>query len=141
MDESHLPRILKIIFFPPNLTNGHQTADMGMMASLKVEYKMHLLSTLLALYDQEGSYEHAKAAQKRHPEGCSGINYGRKATVLDAMYLLLKVWEDESNYVTSAECVKQCWHKANILPTLVDINNAIFLLGLCPQERQEDFIH
>jgi hypothetical protein len=60
--------------------------------------------------------------------------------LMQCMYLLLEVWEDELNYVTS-ECVQQCWRKANILPTSVDINNAIGLLGLCPQERQEDFIH
>jgi|Transcript_26064 hypothetical protein len=108
---------------------------MGMITSLKVGYRTYLLSNLLALYDEEGCYEHAEAARKRHPEGCGCINYGGKATVLDAMYLLLKVWEDESNHVTS-EYVQQCWRKANIVPASVDINNAVGLASVPEKDKK-----
>jgi hypothetical protein len=118
LDASLLPKMLRIIFFPPNLTSRHQPADMGMIASLKVGYKFYLLSTLLAIFDEVGGYERAEAARNRRRKACAGIKYGGNATVLDAINFLCKVLEDGLTYVTS-ECIQRCWRKADILPTSV----------------------
>ena len=49
-----LPDWLKIVFLPPNVTNRHQPADMGMIASLKIGYKINMLTQLLEIFDKEG---------------------------------------------------------------------------------------
>jgi hypothetical protein len=59
MDASLLPRNLEIEYFQENVTNTHQPADMGIIASLKVGYKLSMLETLLAIIDVEGGYEKA----------------------------------------------------------------------------------
>jgi hypothetical protein len=65
LDASLLPKKLRIIFFPLNLTSWHQSADMGMIASLKVGDKFYLLSTLLAIFNEVGGYDQVEAACKR----------------------------------------------------------------------------
>ena len=59
IDMSILPYWLKIVFFPPNVTNTHQPADMGMIAALKVGYRTKMLSILLGIFDTEGGFEEA----------------------------------------------------------------------------------
>ena len=39
VDTGRLPPSLHLVFLPPNVTNTHQRADMGMVASLKIGYK------------------------------------------------------------------------------------------------------
>jgi hypothetical protein len=64
LDASLLPRNLEIEYFPENVTNTHQSADMGIIASLKVGYKLSMLVTLLAIFDIEGGYEKAAEAHR-----------------------------------------------------------------------------
>jgi hypothetical protein len=54
LDAWLLPQNLEIEYFPENVTNTHQPADKGIIASLKVGYKLSMLETLLAIFDIEG---------------------------------------------------------------------------------------
>jgi hypothetical protein len=56
IDASDVPANLLLIFLPPNMTSMHQPADMGMIASLKVGYKMGMLTKLLAIFDTKGGH-------------------------------------------------------------------------------------
>ena len=40
IDDETIPKRCHILFFPPNMTSNHQPADMGMIASLKVGYRV-----------------------------------------------------------------------------------------------------
>ena len=51
IDQSRLPVHLLIKLFPPNITNRHQPADIGMIAALKAGYKYLYLRELLAIFD------------------------------------------------------------------------------------------
>jgi hypothetical protein len=57
LDLSVLPENLHMMYFPPNVTNTYQPADMGMIASLKVGYKLEMLGRLLAIFDLEGGFQ------------------------------------------------------------------------------------
>jgi hypothetical protein len=46
---------------------------MGMIASLKVGYKMRMLEKLLAIFDEDGGYEAAGEARKIRKAGCKGL--------------------------------------------------------------------
>jgi hypothetical protein len=126
LNEDNLPRKLSIIFFPANLTNRHQPCDMGIIAGVKVGYRLILLKTLLAIFDEKDGYEKAAKSRKKQPRGTKGVEYGGKPTVLDAMNMVLQVWNNDEKYATP-EGVRRCWRKANILPPGMDqdINNEI----------------
>jgi hypothetical protein len=115
LEKSQLPEKLMIHFFPPNVTSRHQPADMGIIAAIKVGYRTHMLVQLLALFDEPDGFENAERARKRRRRDCKGLDVGGKATILDTMILLLKVWNDDSKYA-SPEAIKRCWRKADILP-------------------------
>jgi len=83
-----LPDWLKIVFLPPNVTNTHQPADMGIIASLKVGYKTSMLMQLLEIFDKEDGYEKAARLRQSTKKGCRGLRLGGKPTVLDAMHIL-----------------------------------------------------
>ena len=114
LDKNRLPEKIVIIFFPPNVTNQHQSADMGIIAATKVGYRAHMFSILLDIFHGPDGYKNAKGARTRRPRGCKGIHYGGKATVLDAMNFLLEVWEHDAKYSTR-EAVMRCCRKAGIL--------------------------
>jgi hypothetical protein len=126
INTSDIPDRLLIIFLPPNMTSMHQPADMGMIATLKVGYKMQLLAKLLAIFDIEGGYEAAYNARMRQRMGCRGINYGGKPHLLDVMTILFLLWEGDGKYATTTG-IKRCWRKASILPVSWDndINNDV----------------
>ena len=89
LDDNRMTKKFVIIFFPPNVTNENQPADMGIIAAMKVGYRTHMLSIILDIFDEPDGYNNAEAARARRPRGCKGIHYGGKLTVLDAMNLLL----------------------------------------------------
>ena len=111
-----LPDWLKIVFFPPNVTNRSQPADMGMIASLKIGYKTTMLAILLDIFDEEGGYEDAARRRKLTRSGCRGLDVGGKATLLDAMLILDGIWKEDGKYAT-VDGIRRCWRKACILPT------------------------
>jgi len=59
LNKSRLPQKLVIPFFPPNCTSFMQPADMGMIAGLKVGYRVLILKKLLAICDDEELYKDA----------------------------------------------------------------------------------
>jgi len=111
---------LHIMYFPPNMTSLHQPCDMGIIATLKVGYKMKMLQILLNIFDQEGGYQAAAVEQQKQRAGCKGIHFGGKATIADAMEILNDTWivaasGDHSKYAAKS-AVQQCWRKSDILP-------------------------
>lgn len=88
---------------------------MGMIASLKVGYKSRMLESLLDIFDADEGFERAKALRDQQQPGCRGLQYGGKATLLDAMEILKDIWDADAKYARS-EGIMRCWRKANILP-------------------------
>jgi hypothetical protein len=108
-----LPKWLHILFLPPNATNTHQPADMGMIASLKTGYKTKMLRQLLAIFDQPGGYEAAAEARKLVPKGQRGLAVGGKAHILDAMLILDNIWKEDGKYAR-VDGIRRCfchWNK------------------------------
>jgi hypothetical protein len=70
LDDGILPDKLIIIFFPPNLTNRHQPCDMGIIAAIKVGYRLILLRTMLAIFDEENGYEKVAQLRSTRRPGC-----------------------------------------------------------------------
>ena len=69
IDMSKIPKHLTIKFLPPNVTNRHQPADMGMISSLKAGYKALFLRTLLGIFDTPGGYEIAAEHRAKQRKG------------------------------------------------------------------------
>ena len=115
LDKSSLPQNLEIMYFPENVTNKHQPADMGTIASLKVGYKVSMLEMLLAIFDIEGCYVDVAAACRHQKPGCKGLQNGGKAHVLDAMNLVDNIWGKKGKYA-SEDSIHCYWRKADILP-------------------------
>jgi hypothetical protein len=137
LDFTLLPRNLDIDYFPVNVTNRHQPADMGIIASLKVGYKLSMLEMLLTIFDVEGGYQQAAAARARQTRGCRGLQYGGKAHILDAMVLLDNIWGRDGKYAAE-DSVRCCWRKADILPPtwMADINNEVGSASLPEREKR-----
>ena len=68
-----LPTRIGIKFLPQKVTCPHQQADMGIIASFKVGYKVLCLWKLLEIFDTPGGFEKAAVARKRQLRGCRGI--------------------------------------------------------------------
>ena len=115
-----LPNNLHIVFFPPNVTNSHQPANMGLIAALKVGYKSKMLEVLLGIFDEVGGFEEATRVRRQQRRGCKGIDCGGKAHVLDAMQILHGIWSEDGKYATN-DSIQRCWRKAAILPVSWDI--------------------
>ena len=124
---NRLPKKLFIIFLPPNVTNRHQPADMGMIAVLKIGYRMNFLHQLLYIFDAPGGYEAAAKLRSQQKPGCRGLVYGGKPHVLDAMEIVDKVWKAEDGKYITTEGIRRNWRKANILPPTwqADTNNTV----------------
>jgi hypothetical protein len=122
IDEALLPTWLHLIFLPPNMTSNFQPADMGMIASLKIGYKAIMLRKLLDIFDAEGGFDGASTIRRTVMRGQRGLDYGGKATILDAMYILNSVWKEDHCYAKE-DGIRRCWRKAGILP--IDMNTAI----------------
>ena len=69
---SLLPPKLTIKFLPPNVTSRYQPADMGMISSLKIGYKMLLLKRLLEMFDADGGYELVAEQRTKQKGGKKG---------------------------------------------------------------------
>ena len=71
------------MFLPLNITNNHQPADIGMVTTLKVSYKMNMIRRLLSIFDKNGGPKRATRRRKHVRKGCSKLNVGGKTHVLD----------------------------------------------------------
>jgi hypothetical protein len=110
---------------------------MGIIASLKVGYKLSMLETLLAIFDVEGGYEKAAEARRRQKRGYNGLQYRGKAHVLDAMNLLDNIWIQDGKYA-SEDSIPCCWRKADILPPswMADIVNEVGRASLSAKRKK-----
>ena len=90
--KSKLPNQISIFFLPPNVTNTHQPYEMGMIASIKVGYKVTLLEQLLSIFDIEGGYLRAYAERNKQNRGCKGVDFGGRRHFLDEMRILKTIW-------------------------------------------------
>ena len=126
-DMSMIPVKLTILFLPPNVTNRHQPADMGMIAGLKAGYKSLYLHTLLGIFDTPGGYEKAAERRMKQRRGQRGIQHGGKPHILDCMEMLKQIWDGDDGKYVSIDSIKRCWRKANILPITwnQDIHNDV----------------
>ena len=110
-----IPERLTIHFFPPNVTHSHQPADMGMISTLKVGYRIFMLEKLLSIFDVEGGYKWAYKKRSKLPRGLKGLNYGGKAHIIDAMNILKYIWGRDDKYAR-VDAIKRCWRRSAILP-------------------------
>ena len=63
INDASIPKNVILMFFPPSLTARHQPADQGMIACLKLGYKLKLLQNFLQIcHDHKGF----KAASQRN---------------------------------------------------------------------------
>jgi hypothetical protein len=69
-----------------------QPADMGMIAGLKVGYRLQMLKKLLAICDDEELYKDAIEAGQKARKGCIGLAHCGKAHLLDAAQILNQIW-------------------------------------------------
>ena len=53
-DKLKIPKRLFVFILPPNVANTHQPDEMGIIASIKVGYKVTLLDQLLSIFTIEG---------------------------------------------------------------------------------------
>ena len=80
--------MLIIKLFPPKVTNKHQPSNVGMIAAMKVVYRMIMLTNLLNIFDAPpGGYKQAVCMGWLQDKGCSGLPFGGKATVVTQCYV------------------------------------------------------
>lgn len=124
-------------FFIPKVTNKHQPSDMGMIASLKIGYRIDMLDKLLENFDADGGYEDAARRRAGVTPECAGLVYGGQERLLDAMEILLAIWEGNNKYERN-DSILRCWRKADIFPVTwnADINNDV---GSCtmPMKKKQ----
>jgi len=127
LNKALYPDKVIIFFFPPNCTSFLQPADMGMIAGLKVGYRVSMLRKLLAICDDEELYDEALIAGKKAPKGCNGLSFCGKAHLLDAMLILDSIWSGSINKYCSEDSIKRCWRRSGLLSisTVADMNNDI----------------
>ena len=69
-------RYIIILFLPPRVTSRHQPANIGMISSVKVRYRVKMLDILLSLFDVPGGYKSANTiACVLQPSGMKGLDY------------------------------------------------------------------
>ncbi len=126
LDKSRLPQKLVIPFFPPNCTSFMQPADMGVIAGLKVGYRVLMLKKLLAICDDEELYKDAIEAGRKARKGCIGLTYCGKAHLLDAAQIVNQIWLVDGKYASN-DSIKRCWRCSGLLPVslIADMNNDI----------------
>lgn len=76
-----------MFFFPPNSTSIHQPLDQGIISTIKVGYKMKMLTKLITARDKIEQRAEALARAKR---GRKGLKFGHPATVRDASKIMRK---------------------------------------------------
>ena len=66
-EKPKLSKQILIFFLPHNVTNKHQLADMDIISSIKVGYKVTLLEQLLSIFDTKWGYlrEYAKKEESK----------------------------------------------------------------------------
>ena len=121
---NQLPAKCHLIFLPPNLTSRHQPADMGMISTLKVGYKTHMLRALLCILDDAAAYATAISEGERQVSGLKGLQHASDPHIWDAMEILRSVWDennDDAKYATRTS-IMRCWRKAAVMPAAAQLD-------------------
>ena len=100
---------------------------MGMIAIIKVGYKVKFLEKLLCIFDIEWGYLRAYSERNKQKRRCKGIDFGGNPHFLDVMRILKPIWEDNGGKYDRVDGIKRCWKNANILSMSweCDINNDV----------------
>ena len=102
-----LPDKLCIIFLPPNIKSRIQPTDMGIIAVLKVGYKLFMVRILLAVYEDQ-TFTEIYIARKRQKRGCKGMSFRGKAHIIDAPEILNHICSLDEKYAKKTS-IKSCW--------------------------------
>ena len=114
-DWDYVPKNIHILFLPPNLTSKYQPMDQGVIATLKIGYKMLMLKFLLVICDDVDCFEQFQNTVV--PKGCRGLEHGSAPHILDALKLLKMLWEGEfQGRYSDPDAIARCWRKSNCLP-------------------------
>lgn len=105
---------VSLFFLPHNCTAVHQPMDCGIMAFIKLRYRILFLERTVELMDKR---EVLRTASKGMVDGTKGILNGHQPHMLDAAEIVHEVWEK-----CCSETVARCWLKASILPLSVQAN-------------------
>ena len=85
------------IFLSANLTSCIQPADMGIIAVLRVRYKLFMVRRLLAVYEDQ-CFTDIDTARKGQKIGCKVLTFVGKSHVLDAAEILNQIWSLNEKY-------------------------------------------
>lgn len=114
-----LPENLKIVYFPVNMSRRRHPAEGGIIGTLKLAYKLKMVSSVLALFDILGGFH---GAQERYygsgdrEAGSGGLACGDPATLLDCLFILNQVWNTTTKYATTT-LILEGWKEACLLPS------------------------
>jgi hypothetical protein len=92
-DWGGVPKNIHIMFLPPNLTSKYQPMDQGVIATVKLGYKMLMLKFLLLICDDVETFEEYQNLEV--PKGCRGLEHGSAPHILDALKLIQMLWEGD----------------------------------------------
>ena len=80
------------IQFPPTtVTSKRHTIDMGIIACPEVGYNTIILIKVSDIFYAEGGYELASDMKSKEPNGCKGLEFGVKPTILDMMNIMHRI--------------------------------------------------
>ena len=127
--------VIKVIFFPTNVTSWNPPIDMRTFAALKNKHKYHLTREIVLYH---GNLEHMKIcledAAKRMKRPSIGLAFGKFTHLLDATNIIVIV----SNKIKQ-EKLFNCYKKVDIIPSFLIVMfkslqwkiNALMILLLC----------
>ena len=136
-----LPEKLEILYFPVKMSRKRHPSEGGTIGSVKLGYKLKMLSSVLALFDLLGGFE---GAQERHygngheRNPCSGgLSCGDPATLFDCLYILKQVWNSSTRFATTT-LVLEGWKKSNLLPSWWEEEIDVWVSGATQRPRRKE---
>jgi len=98
-----------------------------MIATLKIGYKLSMLSRLLEICHEPVAFAEAQRLAAHQKGGCKGLAYGCKPHLLDAMEICHELWNSADGKYSNTDSILRCWRKANCLPTLhqIEMNDSV----------------
>ncbi|KAL7569082.1 hypothetical protein ACA910_016921 [Epithemia clementina (nom. ined.)] len=139
--DAPLPGNLKIIYFPVNMSRKRHPAEGGLIGSIKLGYKLKMVSSVLALFDLLGGFQGAQdrfyGRGDRKP-GTGGLACGDPATLLDCLYILKQVWNSTNKYATTT-LILEGWKKSSLLPSWWEEEIDVWIRnGATPRPRRKE---
>ena len=91
------------------MTNTHQPADMGVITSIKVGYKVTLLENLLYKFNIKGGYLRAYAKRKNQNRGYKRIGFVGNPHLLDRVIIIKPIWDYNEDKYARVDGIKRFW--------------------------------